>query len=53
MLGPRPYHGAILTWALLSLLLAKFLGSQGKCQNWTNVTTWSPSLTLTWTWIIR
>lgn len=37
----------------LPLLLVKFPGSQEKCQNWTSVTTWLPSLTLTWTWTIR
>lgn len=46
-------HGSILTWALLSLLPVKFPGSQGKCQNWTSVTTWSPNLTLTWIWTTR
>lgn len=37
----------------MTLLLVKFPGSQGKCQSWISVTTWSPSLTLTWTWTIR
>lgn len=49
----KPYYGPMLTWAPLPLLLVKFPGSQGKCQSWISVTTWSPSLTLTWTWTIR
>jgi hypothetical protein len=46
-------HRTMLTQALLPLSSVKSPGSQGKYQSWTNVTTWSPSLTLTWTWTIR
>lgn len=32
---------------------SKSSGSQGKFPSWTSATTWSPSLTLTWTWVTR